>query len=843
MRKSFHGSAGKILTAAKVPPPPPLRTTSQLSKTKSYGEVSEDSSNRDTNVYQDSHDYHYMNQSAVSLPYYNNNSFSDESFYNETPNTIVTRADVHQELSPVKDSCNADSGVDEVDCLPSRHTQSILELPPYPSPIGSVVHSRQASEDFPPPPPPLDLSALDEYLPRVNENPSTLLSELQNKRQQILSQTPDLNKLPSSTIRSSGDTWLKELQAKQAALRNKKNNTDLKEGVDVINTQRYSPVEPKSVKDLASKFESCESKNPLEVCKQDHVKNENNIVLSIKKREDHEAIGPEQIAEEIREVEMLRAVVNKTLNANHEYGDDSKKKPTKKKSVSFCDQVILVATADEQENDSYIPNPILERVLRTAMNNPEAAAIKQEIIYLRENNEQNGNNEILDGAESYNHPLYVRRNSVDNLLSKNTQLNIEQQRLSSANYGAQVHSTVPQNTTSKFQCNMQIPFYNEQTNTYDPNIHSGPQPYSHSQMQYSHGHPNLARQSSYNDIYNSYGRTPLPQSPENVNQHFKYTNPATPYASETQCGPNCLPGTNFNVQTPYRQSPYQIIPQTSVPYTTHYSNNSNKETSHPQQMILRNGIGQARQSTPSPMNAGYSVTTSSIQHPPSPSPSNGTSNYNYNPHAYRACYDNQNVSYPKYPITTEGQNRPVNENVLHNSSYQRISNDHQDNTRQQEHALYQKALFQSSDQQRNIPIEFTQNSSYQRVSPISSDGMNNYVRAKQHPSYQRVSNQEVYQRVPPTHCDQDASKYSPYQHILPPKMNVKKSVTFDLTAKSGSDLSSSKPVVTPIIVNNSHNSIPTDKTKCNLCRKKNVAASNLYCQDCEFYMSRFKPRS
>lgn len=36
MRKSFHGSAGKILTAAKVPPPPPLRTTSQLSAGK-YG--------------------------------------------------------------------------------------------------------------------------------------------------------------------------------------------------------------------------------------------------------------------------------------------------------------------------------------------------------------------------------------------------------------------------------------------------------------------------------------------------------------------------------------------------------------------------------------------------------------------------------------------------------------------------------------------------------------------------------------------------------------------------------------------------------------------------------------
>lgn len=39
MRKSFHGSAGRVLHLAKVPPPPPLRTTSQLSKSKLSSEV------------------------------------------------------------------------------------------------------------------------------------------------------------------------------------------------------------------------------------------------------------------------------------------------------------------------------------------------------------------------------------------------------------------------------------------------------------------------------------------------------------------------------------------------------------------------------------------------------------------------------------------------------------------------------------------------------------------------------------------------------------------------------------------------------------------------------------
>jgi hypothetical protein len=43
-----------------------------------------------------------------------------------------------------------------------------------------------------------------------------------------------------------------------------------------------------------------------------------------------------------------------------------RKKNMKKKNVTFCDQVILVATAEDEEEDNYIPNPILERVLRSA---------------------------------------------------------------------------------------------------------------------------------------------------------------------------------------------------------------------------------------------------------------------------------------------------------------------------------------------------------------------------------------------------------------------------------------------------------------------------------------------
>lgn len=463
MRKSFHSSAGKILTAAKVPPPPPLRTTSQLTTSKPNESFDEERRN-----YQ-----YYTPPSPVSLPY-NYNQYPENVYHN----LVVTRADVHQEQE----------GVDEVDCAPQN-----LDLPPYPSPLGSAIHSRQASEEFPPPPPPLDLSALDEHLkepsPPPTPSPGSLLAQLQNKRQEILSLEP-----------VGGDTWLKELQAKQAALRMKS-----------------------TVKDLTTKFENIQVQ-PMDVNVARAVnlpKFDSHGVVLTRKREDFD----ENIEDE-----------------------NKKNKLGKKKSVSFCDQVILVATAEEQEDDSYIPNPILERVLRSAMNKPETAAIRQEVQNLRQ--------------EMSQQPVYVRRNSMDNLLSD--------------------------------------------------------------------------------------------------------------------------------------YSPYQRIPQNSPVYYT-----------------------------PPP----------TYQPPP---------------------------IYPQY--------------------YQQM-----------------------------------------RQSPVY-----------QHPPSPRP---QYYDRVPPLHME-----YSPYQHAIPPKQLLKKQVSFEPGTKGGAESPTPKAVVTPIVVNNANNSVPTGKTKCNLCRKKAVVSANLYCTDCEFYMSRFKPK-
>ncbi|XP_066140714.1 uncharacterized protein ec isoform X1 [Euwallacea fornicatus] len=714
MRKSFHGSAGKILTAAKVPPPPPLRTTSQLSRSKSN--VSEASVSEQYNIYGDVNIYHNLSafnqpseeQSSMSLPYYGNcnSSYDDDSFDKPSSHTVVTQAQVHQEIS----TSNTEDGVDEVDCFPSR-PMPMLDLPPYPSPAGSAIHSRQASEEFPPPPPPLDLSALDEYLPKLESERNSLLAQLQDKRKQILTQVPELRQ-QSNSIRSSGDTWLKELQAKQAALKDKKGEVSRDVGVDEVNTQRYLPgdsVAVKSVKDLASKFENSRPTMALN-----------------KAKTEISTIAPEQIAEEIREVEMITSAVNKVF-ASHSEKIEEKTRPQKKKSVSFCDQVILVATADEQEEETYIPNPILERVLRSAVNSPEANTVKQELMALRENMAQQQPPVELKPApevpqlrsNDIEQPLYVRRNSIEHLLNPEPLRPLPHTPYMAPNYPSsplpqQQYLTHPQNYGVRAD---------EQYYAYQ----KAPQPY------YSRGPSE--QQFSYEDAQYKY------QQPQ------KYT-------------PNV--STSHNI--PPRQSPYQPVPYNSA---SHYGHSSPQNPPHnnygyPPPSSSYNQPN-TRLSASSP---GYLTTTLT----PSPVPSVSSCS-NYYPEGYR-----------------NGNQSP----------------------------------FQRVPEHQNFNQEYQRQMGYQ-MSP------------------------EIYQRVPPPHGDEpiypsQANKISPYQQVPSPKNFPKKSVSFQPGTK-GCESPIPKAVITPIVVNNANNSIPTDKTKCNLCRKKNVVALNVYCKDCEFYMSRFKPMS
>lgn len=838
MRKSFHGSAGKVLTVAKVPPPPPLRTTSQLSTSKLPGvEVVDEKMlpnqyphlmESNQNYYQQNHynpyeleavGHQYNNIEAVSLPYCNIYDNSDALIYQTREavmnqmNTVITQAEVHQVQSPVKqeiygsrsEPLPVDNGVDEVDCMPC-HSLQHLDLPPYPSPASSVVHSRQPSEEFPPPPPPLDLSSLDEHLGENRQNTSSLLLELQSKRQEILSQDDcGSRNLEQSTVRSSGETWLRELQAKQAALRNKR-NTNPNSSTDSLNSSKdlqtldsnRIQANKTSVKDLASRFENIQLIPQDSMSNQNHINGEhagvaqnikqieqnyvqasfNNLatyrdnkadntiqtgVLSLKKREDIDAI------EQFIDPKQHCQVDNLNLSAKLDLVDDRKYK-SKKKSVSFCDQVILVATAEEQEDDSYIPNPILERVLRTAMNKPETTGAKQDIVIMKDQN-QVVKEEFLNQnniSDQNLNPISVRQNSLDNLLTARP-------------LGTREQAEYSNNIENRYQQD-----YSRATQLYGA---STPQI-----LQHRPTYQGCYQGTGYNNVQNR-AYQPIQQ------QYYNYP-PDYQYSSS--------PRTNLHHQNPQiRQSPMPV---------QQFYNSPPNSTYHP-----------------------------IYQHPPSPSPS--TQSYVV---ANQPTYAQQNIHNRTSPAAVYSYSQPCqrvaeyctqsncNQQTCVIPQYQRvISREDQQNP----NALYQRAP--STDQINHYTAQYARQP--QPPQPPPQQQQQQQQQLAQNSDF--IHQNSVYQRVPdpnsPYHHYPQNGKYSPYQQVLPPKqpLQLKKTVSFEPGTKGGAESPTPKAVVTPIIVNNSGTNVTGAKTKCNLCRKKHVTPPNLYCTDCEFYMSRFKPKT
>lgn len=394
MRKSFHSSNRQLTVVSKVAPPPPLRKTSALTRNGQEGPpppqsqpighpapakyYSSDLTSENIKSIQPFHQANLSNISTMS----SNTSMSEDS----CQTVITTCAVVHNELTPPKAS--SAEGTDDVDA------RFVVDLPPYPSPPNSSCHSRQASEDFPPPPPSIDLEPLNEQLNQLHMLETSRKQQnmpMEDAGQQILHQLQQQKQQHLQQNRNSMANWLRDLQAKQQALRGGKR--------DGSTPPATGDSQVAKVKDLASRFEG-PTKQTLKQYASQELLNEspqnpetaslssvssstsssrmpppeklNEITVdtvdcvpaAMKKHDMYLAkprydIAQSQIAEELREVEMLNTLVQQTLNN----GVVVDKRP-KKKSVSFCDQVTLVATADDDEEESFIPNPILERVLR-----------------------------------------------------------------------------------------------------------------------------------------------------------------------------------------------------------------------------------------------------------------------------------------------------------------------------------------------------------------------------------------------------------------------------------------------------------------------------------------------
>uniref|UniRef100_A0A2S2QTX9 Inactive ubiquitin carboxyl-terminal hydrolase 54 n=1 Tax=Sipha flava TaxID=143950 RepID=A0A2S2QTX9_9HEMI len=286
MRKSFY--TNKFLHFAKVPPPPPMRTSSQLSKTENNKQQNEWLS--------ESQSLPYIHSCKEDVTYANGGMLLDK----DNKNVMITQAQVHH--NPEQNAV-----VNNVDDLG-------FPLPPYPSPLNSVCHSRQPSEEFPPPPPPpppppvLAVDEVDGVCPLM----------------------------PMAQVKNE-EEWVKELQLKQSAW---SGNDNVGQDLDSKSI----------VKDLKNKFEQ---KSIID-----------NLITHAINNLPADGICETVVDEEEKKIEKeLKGALSKTSFDNN----DSKRKSGKKKNVTFCEQVVLVATAEEDEVDSYIPNPILERVLRSVL--------------------------------------------------------------------------------------------------------------------------------------------------------------------------------------------------------------------------------------------------------------------------------------------------------------------------------------------------------------------------------------------------------------------------------------------------------------------------------------------
>ncbi|KAK2582811.1 hypothetical protein KPH14_008900 [Odynerus spinipes] len=977
MRKSFHGSAGKVLHVAKVPPPPPVRTTSQLSKSKCSGEVhgdqqtdkstypstegkcsgnsgtgsqdqsnaywnhtgnSANTSNRNSNYV----DYSTESHSLPFIPSYgmeqNGNSINVPNTYNNKPRIqddvvqyangilyeptyVVTRADVHSEQSPIKQQGSLDSlppYPENGSISHSRQPSEEFPPPPYPS-IHSVSHSRQASEDFPPPPPPIDetnnahvqenqqqalqqqfVSAQQRQHRLETQQINTLLAQLQMKSEQDTKDVKTIEEQEKEE-KSASETWLKELQAKQAEKRMKK-QASLEQDIPklrsppvtgnhisriarrtsdlMMNSLGYDtigrdvtdcPRVVSSVKDMAARFEQnklqaslkldCEvktltkqpnSSSPVNLTAEISHENQqtedtrlkyscdsmngfpnvNNLtnqpvpsptfesmstkdtyvsttasdnsgvqqsglnaaILSMSLTLPHENGLPIDYPEDdISEVAMQNTIQNKTILPSEEDIElrKVKRRIGKKKSVSFCDQVVLVATAEDDEKDSYIPNPILERVLRSAMNKPESAQVLREIRNLQE---AEMNRETTPRFQQQTLPLKCEADSVpatpfqDQLRSVNpisVAENIKPtfgRQNSNDSIGTGVDKKLPssygnetQDVAREAYPGMLVSASNPPPTSYSPQLQQ--------QIRYSqNGYPQyLPSQASYAQTQTSHPRNqtvPLSQTQK----------PASPYPAQMHSG-QYIPSASQQQKNLSQKNTYQKYYQLEQQH-----NQMNKQLSASGMQQHQNGLNQRISShNASPITVQYSQ---QLGYPSNQSPNPYQNQYPHNNcqnYPYQSVPQQNRLNQP-LPQYQPPPNPPPSTSLSYQQKQQNVHN------YQQRHENYQRPP--QKDQQNVL----APNQTY--PNPLQSGQI------------------------------QSNMKYPAYQHPPPPKQN--KQIHFLNSSKGSPTISqSSSSIQKPTIPA----SLSSRTVLCDLCRSKQVMEPAKYCTDCDFYMARFQPKN
>ena len=784
MRKSFHGS-GRQLVVAKVPPPPPLRKTSALTREL----VEEHHMQSKAQNFYVSHEplkiFHEANASIIS------NVSSNTSMSEDSCQTIITCAQVHQEQSPPKsnDMMPPPSGypskfiqhknesVDEVDHVIPARFGSTMDLPPYPSPPSTVCHSRQASADFPPPPPPIDLEPLNEQLNEIQnlqikrtdsldtvQGCTSILAHLQ-MRQEAMKAKEIAEKKPDSAYTS--ENWLKELQMKQLAL--KKIQSDPK------------TADVSSVKDLASRFDQIKM-SPISEQKRLNVRTGMNGLLSGQvaatphtiKRMDNgdeveyaivdkkknqlkfEAPQSQLVAEELREVEMLNQVMHNTL-AN--VG-----KRTKKKSVSFCDQVILVATANDEEDDTFVPNPILERVLKSINNSSEEES-----------------KDVVDTPKSSvvaQIPLQSPQDSPSpsQYMSPSAQ-NFHQQNGLPYNFN---QPKIDQNDNFGFE---------KPANVY--------QHVPNNQMFPSQQSQSLPRQQQYQEMIMMMQKKP---------DQIAHVGPGVQHMQMNQyqpMGPSMQQPFDYagnqgsglsNLGIPLNASPYMQLPQNSAVVR-------NSASGYPTRIIPSNQI-------PPP-----------IQFPQNPLAQNPMAG----PHPNLM---NGSIARPMSPQQQQHMNYIMNQNRIFQQN------------------MYQKSpqmMMQQGELQNGFPMQ----QAYQRVPFPGQEVPSFEQQLAMSPMSSPLNPNSVYLSPPQMKPMQKKVSFEPGTKGGPDGAAPLSPTASTTSADSNNNsLNGQQVIPTKVSISTFNNTAiikaSAKATQCNLCRKKHTVGNALYCADCDFYLSRFQ---
>ncbi|XP_053690871.1 uncharacterized protein LOC128739408 [Sabethes cyaneus] len=1010
MRKSFHGS-GKTLSIPKVPPPPPVRLGSSLTGPHQQQQQQQqppaqqmlqvqklplNGANLRHLEYQESHPpasplepYHRANLSNISTMS-SNTSMSEDS----CQTIITTCAVVHQEQSPLKpqdqypqNNTSSSASVDEVDSIVKYSTNSnhnnnsqtngqpagSLELPPYPSPPSTTCHSRQASEDFPPPPPAIDFEPLNEQLSEIQslqqhqgkgpqmqqlhhqppvQNTTSILAQLQAKQQQLAmmnklreqhqqqqqqqqQQNNNNNPISASEILNEttrSEIWLKELQAKQVALKQQQQQQNQQASQMQQQQQQHQQQQQqqhqmmpssgandqRSVRDLASRFEqiklaapvqqqqqpppqqqqqnppppvsirpyssqellngpvkqpmpqpqqpanvrtgmsgllteqkpkafnSTASSSPVVVAQQassavddsagvDEVDCALAYKMLPKPRYD---IAQAQIQEEIREVEMLNQVVQQTLNSTGTGAPTAPTAPltgakrTKKKSVSFCDQVILVATADQDEDDEFIPNPILERVLRTAgtggsdgeepsrqgpISSPQPAAttLSTSITYHPIKSQTGSSSQYSLAADMHKQNLEIQRQ-----LQQQQQQYFQPPAHIPQNDSYQQYSAIPSNAAI---------FKNQA-------FQQQPQPQQQQQLQ---APPTMS--TMYTDVAPVqktmiYQPPPAPQQQYLLQQKQRlYDDSSSEHSYDMRLSvpPNNAPAVpNGYVQSPYMSVPcpidqgFQTVSASPTTITTNTTAVTNGGSPNP---ALPLGI---RQNLTSLMQLSHGQNGSVLrqqQHSPLVMPPQ----------------QQQQQQQLTAPVSSVYQKPPMP------LAYQQQQQQQQQQHQQQQPQYNPNPNAYNSYSAQQQPH---QQSPYQRV-PMPHYQPDSPYHDLPLPQQQQLQQQTYLQPPQPQQQTKPAQKKVSFEPgtkggtDCPPSPQPQSQATMFVGSDSSQQLQQQQqqqvglPVTRVAIATYNSNAIVKASAKavqCNLCRKKHCILPALYCSDCEFYMSRFQ---